>query len=386
MPSCVRPDISAATTSVQPRPPPTSPAPAGRNCRFLQGPATSHRSVMEIRDAMREERPCAVCLLNYRKDGSRFWNAFRLEPIRDECGSNVRWFIGIQADVTRLVEAGSGAPLDALTAQGEEVAASVLQRLEAHQHELAEADRTTKFAALACVPSSLVGALGRIQGCYCLGDPNLPDCPIVFASDYFLRLTGYSCSEVVGRNCRFLQGPGTDPATVARVREALASVPPRAVTVTLLNYKRADAQGHQQPFWNSLHISPLRDAGTRGTAPGGDPAACLTFGRRLCPAVPCSSRVLCCPFPRADGKVQFFVGVQMAIEAEPEGEGGEHASAEAAHAASASGEVPAAPMADPILLLRQKGVVGSLRVATRALAQHGLRRSSEFQHAPSRAE
>jgi hypothetical protein len=46
---------------------------------------------------------------------------------------------------------------------------------------------------------------------------------------------------------------------------------------------------------------------------------------------------------------------------------------------------PAAPAADPLLLLRQKGVVGSLRVATRALAVHGLRRERQFQRPPSRA-
>ena len=71
----------------------------------------------------------------------------------------------------------------------------------------------------------------------------------------------------MGRNCRFLQGPGTDPAAVAQLRQALAAVPPKPVTVTLLNYRKADAEGRQQPFWNSLHISPLRDAG-EGSAAG----------------------------------------------------------------------------------------------------------------------
>lgn len=68
-------------------------------------------------------------------------------------------------------------------------------------------------------------------------------------------------SEVVGRNCRFLQGPGTDPATVEQLRQALASDPPRPITVTLLNYKKPAEDGSQQPFFNSLHIAPLRDAG-----------------------------------------------------------------------------------------------------------------------------
>ena len=66
---------------------------------------------------------------------------------------------------------------------------------------------------------------------------------------------------MIGRNCRFLQGPGTDPQAVQQIREALAAQPPRPATVTLLNYRRPDASGHSQPFYNCLHIAPLRDAG-----------------------------------------------------------------------------------------------------------------------------
>ena len=44
-----------------------------------------------------------------------------------------------------------------------------------------------------------------LQDCFVLSDPNLPDCPIVYASPTFLRMTGYPCAEVLGRNCRFLQ-------------------------------------------------------------------------------------------------------------------------------------------------------------------------------------
>ena len=62
------------------------------------------------------------------------------------------------------------------------------------------------------------------------------------------------CREaVVGRNCRFLQGPGTDQSEVQRLREALAA--DRPVTVKLLNYKHDGA-----PFWNHLHVAPVRDA------------------------------------------------------------------------------------------------------------------------------
>jgi PAS domain S-box-containing protein len=83
-------------------------------------------------------------------------------------------------------------------------------------------------------------------------DPNQPDDPIVFANGAFLDLTGYTEEQILGRNCRMLQGPDTDHRTVAEVREALREQ--RAVAVDLLNYK-ADGT----PFWNALFIGPIFD-------------------------------------------------------------------------------------------------------------------------------
>ncbi|WP_229422904.1 PAS domain-containing protein [Telluria aromaticivorans] len=83
-------------------------------------------------------------------------------------------------------------------------------------------------------------------------DPNQPDNPIVFTNGAFLDLTGYEEKDVLGRNCRFLQGPDTDCATIAEVRHAVAEQ--RAVAVDVLNYK-ADGE----PFWNALFIGPIFD-------------------------------------------------------------------------------------------------------------------------------
>ncbi len=83
-------------------------------------------------------------------------------------------------------------------------------------------------------------------------DPNQDDNPIVFANGAFFDLTGYSEQDILGRNCRFLQGPDTDRATVAEVRKALEEQ--RAVSVDLLNYK---ANG--EAFWNALFIGPVFD-------------------------------------------------------------------------------------------------------------------------------
>ncbi len=63
---------------------------------------------------------------------------------------------------------------------------------------------------------NLVKALQSTQQSFIVTDPSLPDNPIVFASQGFLDITGYPMDKVLGRNCRFLQGPDTDPAHVSR--------------------------------------------------------------------------------------------------------------------------------------------------------------------------
>ena len=84
-------------------------------------------------------------------------------------------------------------------------------------------------------------------------DPHQPDNPIVFANLGFERLTGYGADDVIGRNCRFLQGPDTDPDTVRELREAVAAAVGCAVEI--LNYRQDGT-----PFWNELSISPVLDA------------------------------------------------------------------------------------------------------------------------------
>lgn len=86
-----------------------------------------------------------------------------------------------------------------------------------------------------------------------IADVSLPDDPLIYANEGFERLTGYTVAEVIGRNCRFLQGPATDPATVEALRHAIAER--RAITVQLLNYRKDGT-----PFWNRLSITPVADA------------------------------------------------------------------------------------------------------------------------------
>lgn len=71
----------------------------GKNCRFLQGEQTDQNTIDEIRRSVAEEKPCSVEILNYRKDGSTFWNLLSITPIRDDSGQ-VTNFLGIQSDIT----------------------------------------------------------------------------------------------------------------------------------------------------------------------------------------------------------------------------------------------------------------------------------------------
>jgi PAS domain S-box-containing protein len=87
-------------------------------------------------------------------------------------------------------------------------------------------------------------------------DPNQPDNPIVFANPAFINMTGYGWDELVGVNCRILQGPDTDPETVAEVRRAVERR--QETSVEILNYKKNGAA-----FWNALFISPVFDADNR---------------------------------------------------------------------------------------------------------------------------
>jgi hypothetical protein len=134
---------------------------------------------------------------------------------------------------------------------------------------------------------SLLKSLQMTQHSFILSDPSLPDNPITYASQGFLDLTGYSLSEVLNKNCRFLQGEGTDKKTIEFLHQECSPTnndsdlpvnPPNHsgegtaasdnhtekneknekenddIHVVVLNYKKDGT-----PFWNQLFIAPLRD-------------------------------------------------------------------------------------------------------------------------------
>jgi PAS domain S-box-containing protein len=85
-----------------------------------------------------------------------------------------------------------------------------------------------------------------------IADARLPGRPLIYVNEGFERMTGYSAAEALGRNCKFLQGPGTDAVAVTEIRAALDDK--RECLVEILNYRQDGT-----PFWNRLSISPVRE-------------------------------------------------------------------------------------------------------------------------------
>ncbi|KAK9905733.1 hypothetical protein WJX75_005338 [Coccomyxa subellipsoidea] len=295
----------------------------GHNCRFLQGEGTDPKEVAIIRDAVKKGEGCSVRLLNYRRDGTPFWNLLTMTPIKTEDGK-VSKFVGVQVDVTSKTEGkafsdATGVPLLVKydTRLRENVAKNIVQDVTSQVQEAEEEDsEATRVAGLKgfnklwhkmgnkvtfpprpqCfggppsapsgdpkaqssandpqlqkqgerlgkkmtapktfprVAMDLATTVERIQQNFCICDPNLPDNPIVFASDGFLEMSQYDRFEVLGRNCRFLQGPDTDPKAITIIRDAIKSQ--SEATVRILNYRK-----NGQPFWNMLTIAPMADVG-----------------------------------------------------------------------------------------------------------------------------
>jgi len=96
----------------------------------------------------------------------------------------------------------------------------------------------------------LARALASVSDGVVITDPNQTDNPIIYSNPAFSRITGYQPDEIVGKNCRFLQGVDTEPQTVAQIRSCIAER--REVKATILNYCKDG-----QPFWNELKISPV---------------------------------------------------------------------------------------------------------------------------------
>jgi len=103
------------------------------------------------------------------------------------------------------------------------------------------------------IPHVLTQILDTCVNGVTLADPDQPDAPIVYANTRFEEMTGYRQEEILGRNCRFLQGEDRDQPPLEEIRAALRGQEP--VEVTLRNYRKDGMLFH-----NRLSIQPLWDA------------------------------------------------------------------------------------------------------------------------------
>jgi phototropin len=236
----------------------------GRNCRFLQGEKTDRAEVAKLREAIKRGERWSARLLNYRKDGTPFWNYLVVAPVKLADGT-VAKYIGVQVDVTDVKDSVTGERGIAWDAHGIPVpsrydaraAAVSLGRVSEVESVVRQSEGLEPNVPGQSTPNSRAGldlasTLERIEQSFVITDPSLPDHPIVFASDGFLEFTGYAMDEILGRNCRFLQGPKTDRTAVAKIRQAIDSG--SECTVRLLNYTKAG-----KPFWNMFTLAPVRD-------------------------------------------------------------------------------------------------------------------------------
>jgi PAS domain S-box-containing protein len=109
-----------------------------------------------------------------------------------------------------------------------------------------------EFARTNASTDPFVSAVRATRMPMLITDPNQPDNPIVFVNAAFSKLTGYGHDEIVGRNCRFLQGPETNRDDIAKIRSAVARRVP--IEIEVLNHKKDG-----EVFWNRLLISPVFD-------------------------------------------------------------------------------------------------------------------------------
>ena len=132
----------------------------------------------------------------------------------------------------------------------EMLAAQVVDQLELHRQieviQRAEAERQRLEATLRLRDRAIAASHNGIV----ITDAQLPDNPIIYFNLAFERMTGYSAAEILGRNCRFLQGPQSDQAALDRLHQAIAAG--TDCTLEVVNYRK-----NGDPFWNHLSISPI---------------------------------------------------------------------------------------------------------------------------------
>jgi PAS domain S-box-containing protein len=176
--------------------------------------------------------------VHLRKDGSTLPVESRIAVFRS---GGQRLILKLVRDITDRKRAE-----ETLQIAHEQLEARVVERTA----ELARANDELRAALRE--NSRLAAAIDSCQLGVLISDPLQPDLPTIFVNPAFKKVTGYTRSETIGRNCRFLQGPETDPAAIEEIRQAIKNR--RPYRGTLRNYRKDGT-----PFWNQLSINPVFD-------------------------------------------------------------------------------------------------------------------------------
>ena len=184
-----------------------------------------------------------------------------LDVVRAVSAGNlsVRSHVGIGTGEFREIGAAFNQMADALARRIEEL--DEARRALAHARDDLESRVEMRTAELQRAQETLQlrnRAIASVNSAVIVTDPNQPDNPVVDVNPAFERITGYSENEAIGRNCRFLQGPETDPATTEAIRRGIQQE--QDVQVVIKNYRKDGAA-----FWNEVKIAPVRDMAGRLT-------------------------------------------------------------------------------------------------------------------------
>ncbi|KAJ5684528.1 uncharacterized protein N7477_000873 [Penicillium maclennaniae] len=212
------------------------------------------RYLARFRDFLYEERPRSISTLTYYLNAAKALKALQYANALVRLSTDVpppavqvlqtsNDPVGITAN--KVLEERAEDGLRALTA--EELPAYITSRC------ITITSKIVEERIRGTLPYKFRDTSNALAEVFCLTDPSRPDNPIIFSSGEFHRTTQYGMDYVLGRNCRFLQGPKTNPNSVRRLREAIKEC--RHHSELFLNYRRDGS-----PFMNLLQCSPLCDS------------------------------------------------------------------------------------------------------------------------------
>lgn len=191
--------------------------------------------------------------------------------LKQACGESPKTFIDrIRVETARMLLETSGKPVKELAASAGFIDEASFRRAFRRFAGMAPSayriwararseDKAQMFSLrkeTEIIPEILTKILDTCVNGVTLTDPDLEDSPIVYANSRFQEITGYEAGEIIGRNCRFLQGKDREQEPIKRLREAIVKRVP--IEVTLRNYRKNGAL-----FQNRLNITPLFDADGR---------------------------------------------------------------------------------------------------------------------------